>query len=800
METQDTRDIFGPDPYAKLVSEIRDFAIFLIDAQGRVVSWNEGARLLFGYQNTEIVGQPSDILFTPEDRLAGVPEQEMARASSQGRAEDVRWHLRRDGSRFWTNGVLTALYDDAGNPRGFAKVVQDDTPRKQAEEEREQLIASLEFERARLAHVFARVPAFVGMVHGPKHIFELTNPAYLQLVGHRDLLGKPVREALPDIAGQGYYELLDQVLATGQPYEGRELQVMLQREPNSPPEARWVDFLYEPLLGEGGQPEGIFMHGVDITEQVRSRRQIEFERARLADIFARAPAFVAMLRGPEHVFELANPAYLQLVGYRDLLGKPAREALPEVTGQGYFELLDQVLATGQPYEGHELRVMLQREPDGLPEQRIVDLLYQPLFEADGSVSGIFAHGIDVTEAVRARDEAVRARQAAEEANRIKDEFLATLSHELRTPLSAILGWARMLRAGNVDEATTATALATIERNAQAQAQLIEDILDVSRVITGKMRLDVRSVDLASIIEEAVNTILPAAEAKGVRVQRVLDSGASIVSGDPTRLQQVIWNLLSNAMKFTPRGGRVQIRLERVHSHIEIVVSDNGQGIAPQVLPHIFERFHQADSSSTRSHGGLGLGLAIVRHLVELHGGSVEAESAGLGLGTTFTVKLPLVAVHQARDTEQEQVSSAAASGAASSERPSPLAGVHVLIVDDEDDTRTLLRAVLEQGGARVTSTCSASEALSKLREERPDVLVSDIGMPEEDGYSLIQKVRALPAEQGGQTPAAALTAYARVEDRTRVLSSGFQLHVPKPVEPVELVAVVASLAGRPLAL
>jgi PAS domain S-box-containing protein len=415
----------------------------------------------------------------------------------------------------------------------------------------------------------------------------------------------------------------------------------------------------------------------------------------------------------------------------------------------------------------------------------------PLKDEQGRVLRWFGTNTDVEELRRALRE-------AEDANRTKDEFLATLSHELRTPLTAILGWARMLSSRQLDDASTARALETIERNAKAQSQLIEDILDVSRVITGKLRLEVQPVNLASVIESAINAVLPAADAKGIRLQRVLDTGSSIVSGDPARLQQIIWNLLSNAIKFTPKDGRVQVKLERVNSHIEVTVTDNGQGISPDILPHIFERFRQADSSTTRAHGGLGLGLAIVRHLVEMHGGTVRAESSGEGQGATFIINLPLVVmrsfdVQSASDAKRVHPT---ASAGVPFDCPPELDGLRLLVVDDEADTRALLKAVLEQCGAFVITVSSAGEALAALKETRPDVLISDLGMPEEDGYALIKKVRALSAEDGGQTPSAALTAYARVEDRMKVLRAGFQIHIPKPVEPAELITVVANLAGR----
>lgn len=415
----------------------------------------------------------------------------------------------------------------------------------------------------------------------------------------------------------------------------------------------------------------------------------------------------------------------------------------------------------------------------------------PLRDERGRVVRWFGTNTDV-------EELRRALKQAEEANRMKDEFLATLSHELRTPLVAILGWARLLSNGQLDAATTARALETIERNAKTQSQLIEDILDVSRVITGKLRFEVQSVDLTAVIEASINAVLPAAEAKGIRLQRVLDSGASMVSGDPMRLQQIIWNLLSNAIKFTSKDGRVQIKLERVNSHVEIIVSDDGQGISPDVLPFIFERFRQADSTSTRTHGGLGLGLAIVRHLVEMHGGTVEVESRGDGHGSTFTVKLPLIVVRSfdaRRASSIERVHPTVSNGMPF-DCPPELNGLRLLVVDDEEDTRALLKTVLEKCGAQVATASSAREAVAALRHSRPDVLISDIGMPGEDGFALIRQVRALSEEDGGKTPSAALTAYARMEDRMKVLRSGFQIHIPKPIEPAELVAVVANLAGR----
>ncbi|HYV10337.1 MAG TPA: ATP-binding protein [Pyrinomonadaceae bacterium] len=387
-----------------------------------------------------------------------------------------------------------------------------------------------------------------------------------------------------------------------------------------------------------------------------------------------------------------------------------------------------------------------------------------------------------------------ARREAERANRLKDDFLATISHELRNPLNAILGWAHMMRLGKLNEANTERAIETIYRNAQSQTQLVADLLDVSRIISGKLRLDVRTVDLISIVYAAIDSIRPAADAKSIRLQTMLDPSAGPIAGDADRLQQIVWNLLTNAVKFTPKGGRVQVKVQRIESHVEIVVSDSGVGINKEFLPYVFDRFRQADASTTRIHGGLGLGLSIVHQLVALHGGSASVQSEGEGKGATFTITLPFVGVISQK--EGESVHPTQSEEIISFDGLPSLDGLKVLVVDDEADTRELIGEVLKECGSEVIITRSAAEALEALEQHQPDILISDLGMPDEDGYSLIEKIRALPSERGGNIPAAALTAYARAEDRMRVLRSGFQFHLPKPVDSAELVTVVASLAGR----
>ena len=404
-------------------------------------------------------------------------------------------------------------------------------------------------------------------------------------------------------------------------------------------------------------------------------------------------------------------------------------------------------------------------------------------------AALLASKLDAT-----RAELQHALTVAETASRARDEFLATVSHELRTPLTSIIGWIQLLRLDR-DEASIDEGLDTIDRNARAQSRLIEDILDFSRINAGKLRLNVQPLDLMDVVDAAIEIVRPAADAKGVRIERVLDSDAGHISGDPDRLQQVVWNLLSNAVKFTPRRGKVQVRLERVNSHCELTVSDTGEGISPTFLPYVFDRFSQADSSSTRSHAGLGLGLGIVRNLVELHGGTVQAFSPGEGKGATFAVRLPLLVAHHR--AHHEVVPRMELPAVRTIDRDfADLTGVSVLVVEDNDDSRKLLHTILTRSGAAVKVAESAATALRLLAGEWPDIVISDIEMPGEDGYSLMRKIR-LQEPPSQHVPAIALTAYTRSVDRVRALAAGFQTHMSKPVEPAELVAAVRSLVpGR----
>lgn len=449
------------------------------------------------------------------------------------------------------------------------------------------------------------------------------------------------------------------------------------------------------------------------------------------------------------------------------------------------------LQAGEPWED----TFPLRRHDGVFRPHLSRAM--PLKDAQQKVVLWFGTNTDVTDQQQLIESERIARADAEQASHLKDEFLATLSHELRTPMTAILGWVQLLQRRKTDVGDISEGLTVIERNARVQTQLISDLLDMSRIISGKLKLDITRLDITGVVQAAIDSVAPVAEAKQVRVEKVLDTNLGPVRGDAARLQQVVWNLLTNAVKFTGAGGKIQVAVERINSHVEISVADTGAGISPEFLPHVFERFRQADQSTTRRHGGLGIGLSIVRTLVEAHGGRVTAHSPGEGAGATFTIVLPLMIVHPSGEIDLKEHPSLVSTDSPGFDSEAILLdGVKILVVDDDTDARTLIARILTECQATVTLAASGAEAIEKLKQVRPDVVVSDIGMPGMDGYQMIQRIRQLGADEGGKTPAAALTAFARSEDRRRALLTGYQAHITKPVEPAELVAVIASLAGR----
>ena len=491
-----------------------------------------------------------------------------------------------------------------------------------------------------------------------------------------------------------------------------------------------------------------------------------------------------------------NPAAARIFGYTadEMIGQSIMRIIPPELADEEHEIVSQI-RRGERIDHFETT---RRRKDGAVID--VSLTISPIRDGGGAIIGASNITRDITEkkilerrTAEALEETRKARRQAEVASRMKDEFLATISHELRTPLTAIMGWVRMLRSGLLSQDRVEQALEVIDRNVRSQAQLIEDLLDISRITMGKLRLDVRPVQPATVINAAVDALRFAAEARNIRIQTVLDSHAGPVAGDFERLQQVVWNLLSNAIKFTPKNGRVQMVLERVNSHIEIRISDNGRGIKPDFLPFIFERFSQAETGTTRLQGGLGMGLAISKAIVELHGGNITAFSEGEGKGSTFTVSIPVLPVNK-QPTSIERVHPRAWTEI-SVECPPEISGLKVLVVDDDADTCELIRFVLEQCGGVVTTVADAESAMEAFHATRPAIMISDIGLPEVDGYELLRRIREDERQTGRKTPAVALTAFARIEDRVKALAAGYQMHVAKPVEPGELLTIVASLSG-----
>jgi len=589
-----------------------------------------------------------------------------------------------------------------------------------------------------------------------------------------------------DIIGRSHYEVFPEIPERWREIHRRCLAGAVEKSDEDRFERAdgsvdWVKWEVRPWFDSAGEIGGIGIFSEDITERKRAEEALRESERQLRMLADTVPQLVWMAEADGSIFWYNQRWY-------DYTGTTAQE----MAGWGWQSVLDpkilpkvleqwrSSLATGKPFE---MEFPL-RGADGRFRWFLTRV--NPLPDSQGRIVRWFGTNTDI-------EESRRARQVAEESSRLKDEFLATVSHELRTPLTAIVGWTSLLKSKQLDEATTSHAIQVVDRNARSLTQLIENLLEVTRGQTGKIRLNPRPLELASVIQAALDAVLPAAEAKQIRLQTVLDPKAGPVTGDPDRLQQVVWNLLTNSIKFTPEGGRVQVSLQRMTSHVEITVSDTGCGISPEFLPFVFDRFRQADASSTRAHGGLGLGLSIVRHLTELHGGTVSAYSPGEEQGSTFVVRLPLT-------SRQAEIGGKAVpypkTGYIAVDSSRILQGVKVLVVDDEPDTLELLRMVLELCGALVVTANSAAQALERLEKTDPDVLLSDIGMPGKDGFDLIREVRSLPPDRGGRVPAVALTAYTRAEDRTTTLAAGFDMHIPKPVQPADVVAAVANLTAR----
>jgi PAS domain S-box-containing protein len=934
----------GPPRLDQLLEVVTD-GVLALDVQGRPTYVNTSAERILGRTRGQLLGRR---LWT---ELPGLEDTELARACHRALAErtpaTVEEYLAPLGA--W----LEARVFPTGE--GLLVLLRDVTALKQVESE-----------YTRLHALVMSAPAVAFVTRGPQHVFELSNPRHRQLHGGREVLGRPAREALPELEGQGFVEVLDRVFSTGTPFVLEQVSLWVPGA-GGRREERLFHLTCQPVRDTRGRVDGVAAFAFEVTDLVRSRWRAERlaedlsrsearfrslvvatstilwttdatgvfqedsptwcgftgqsheqwrsgagwleaihpeDRARASAAWQRAFATrglyeveyrlrradgsytpvvsrgvpvlelngavrewvgsitdITAQRRARQALELISEASAALSSTLDLrqaLERLTRSLVPRFAGwcgiylrqgkgplervaftdvdpvralrlrkagrllEGPYALPAAVLEGGRP----EPLPPLTGEPlDSEPDETLRELrrafvgmrgLAVPIV-LDGRTLGVLvlatsdeyraydaddvrlteelAHRAAITvEHARLFELARLERDRAEEANRTKDDFLATVSHELRTPLTAILGWTSILRTSALPPEKQTRALETVERSARAQAQIVDDLLDISRIVAGRMRLEMQPVKLAPVVEAALEAVRPVAAARDIRLESQLEPEVGPVQGDAQRLQQVAWNLLTNAIKFTPDGGQVSLRLRRVEDYVELQVTDSGKGIDPAFLPYVFERFRQADGGSARRHGGLGLGLAIVRHLVEMHGGIVQAHSEGEGRGSTFILRLRLA--EAPRPAGASPKNTRAITDPALAVYLPDLTGVRVLVVDDEQDTRELLRALLEERGAVVTSASTAAEALAQLEHAPPDLLVSDIGMPDTDGYTFIRQVRALPPARGGQVPAAALTSYTRLEDRTRALSAGFQVYVPKPVDPIELVMALANLINR----
>ena len=749
-------------------------AVIEWDHEFRVRRWSPAAVRLFGWQADEVLGKRfTDWEFVVPDDLEAVHKvgHRQIEGSEQHGVTRNRNYTKLGNvlSCEWYN---SALYDEYGNLVSVLSLVLDVTVATKIEE-------ALRQSEAQYRLLFESNPHAMWVYDQQTHQFLAVNEAAIQQYGYSR--AEFLAMTIEDIRPPADVELLHEYLRNENPEYNRAGEWRHQKKTGT---IFPVEITSNRLDFEGRR--AIFVLANDITERKLAEKALRESEDRYRDLVENSHELMCTHDLAGNILSV-NPWAARVLGYPQeaLIGMNIRDGLvPEYRAQ-FDEYIRRVKT-----EGSARGVMKVRTAAG--ETRLWE--YYNTLRTEGVATPIvrgMAH--DATERRQALVREKDARHEAEAANRVKDEFLSTLSHELRTPLTAIMGWANLLVYGEVAPDRIQQAYETIARNAKSQAQLIDDLLEVSRIITGKIRLDFVPCELQTVIEAAAESLRPTAELKGVSLQISARSDLGSVLGDRERLQQVVWNLLSNAVKFTPAGGSVQLELVRLNTHAEIVVTDSGAGIGPDFLPHVFERFRQADGSTTRKHGGLGLGLAIVRHLVELHGGSVRAESEGEGRGATFIVRLPIM--HQSPHQVDTRPAAPLKSSTTDAKTLS-LAGLNLLIVDDEPDARELVATMLQHCGAKVQAAASAREALECMETWKPDVLIADIGMPIEDGYDLIKKVRARPKEAGGQVPALALTAYARTQDRVRALSSGYQVHLAKPVDRAELAAVIARLAEQ----
>lgn len=803
----------------EILESITD-GFFALDQDWRFDYINPQGAEILDRKPEELIGK---IIWEEYPGLVGSEfEKVYRRAAVEGTTETLTAYYP-DHDRYYEVNVFPAH-------KGITVYFRNVTRRIKTEENLRDIQTETERQRRVYDTILSNTPD-LAYVWGLDHRFSYVNEGLLKMWGKTwdEAIGKNCLELGYEPWHAAMHDReIDQVAATKKPLRGQV--------PFSGTFGRRIyDYILVPVFDENGEVEAVAGTTRDVTDLQKIQERSEFiitldEAVRSLETPEEITKTLARLLG-EYI-GADRCAYAEVEADENhfhIPGDYTRGDMHSIVGD--YAMSDfgaevlRLMRENKPYVVHDVDNDAQVTPDDLAAYRLTGIqsvICVPLHkngrfaacmavhqkvprywtieevELVQYVANRFWESIERARVLKSLSESLNreqeARQNSENANRVKDEFLATVSHELRTPLNAILGWSSMLRSGRLKPEDVTRAVETVERSARSQSQLIDDLLDISRIITGKLRLEISNVELIDVINAAIDSVRPAAEAKGIRLQKILDSETGKISGDASRLQQVVWNLVSNAVKFTPRDGRVQVQLVRINSHVEIIVSDSGKGIEPEFLPYVFDRFRQADQTTTRQHGGLGLGLSIVRQLVEMHGGTVHAESEGEEKGATFIIKLPrMIAAYPATGNTGELVKPQKIAELPEVENKLKLSDLNILVVDDEPDSHELLRVVLEQAGATVEAASNAADALKKLRQNRFDILISDIGMPGEDGYELIKKVRRLDSKNK-RIPAVALTAYARVEDRVRSLDAGFQTHIAKPVEPVELIAVIVSLA------
>jgi PAS domain S-box-containing protein len=745
-----------------------DDAIITKDLAGTITSWNRAAERMFGYTEAEAIGQSIRLIVPPEryEREENLLPRIRA-GEGVDHYETVR--IRKDGQPVEVSLIVSPIVTPGGQLIGVSNIARDLTEIRRLERDARHFAAIVESSDDAIISKDLN-GTIVSWNRAAERLFGYTAA---------EIVGQSVRVIIPPDRQSEE----DQVLGTvrrGEIVDHFET-VRLRKDGTRVP----ISLTVSPIRTSTGEIIGASKIVRDLSRVQRVQR----DALRLASIVDSSDDAIVS-KDLHSIVTSWNAAAERMFGFAEseMVGQSIRRIIPDDRQPEEDEVLSRI-RRGERVEHYET---IRRRKDGTLVP--VSLTVSPIISQDGTIVGASKIARDISERERAEQERQRLLTIAREASSLKDEFLATLSHELRTPLNAIVGYVRMMQSDLLTGEKRTRAMDTVARNVTSLTQIVEDVLDVSRIISGKLRLDVQAVDLPPVIQNAVETVRPAAEAKGVRLVTIVDPHAAPVSGDPERLQQILWNLLSNAVKFTERGGRVEVRLERVDSHVEVTVTDTGIGIPAEFLPHVFDRFRQADAGITRARGGLGLGLAISRHLVELQGGRIFADSDGPGKGATFRIDLPLRSANAAAPAEER--GRAQAPQAEGHIAVPQLHGIRILAVDDDRDALALVREILEATGATVSTADSGQHALDLLERTTPDVVLADLGMPQMSGFDLIDRIRRSERAEIREIPAAALTAYARSEDRTKVLRSGFQLHLAKPVDPGELMAAIAVLAKR----